>query len=494
MDHLNEDIQNNEVESSSEREIRQNARDLTNNIQSSADHLPFGTLLNNGSNTEVSDTNNLSAEQNINQCTALELYTADGANTSNNGDMDNTAAGPQLPQPISEELTELTYNSNHVALLRDSSDFDMNSSSRQDTHQTDQSSSNYDLSSDSNPENRGMDDTELLPSSSPFGSPLSPLVPQPVEAGYGEAERFMESDEVTSELSETYNADMDGSDNNDQVEIIDQLMAEENSDQERDTGRASSPDQGAILRIGNDNGNGNDDAIGASSGDYRLSGLAAIEERLIPNIASSSLHPRDSFMQRFRRILFILSNRRRRLIRLGLIAPESDETDENPRETLEHLAQSLGAPLEIDDLEDLRPRGPRPEENVPEDAVRFDTNLPAEHAYMGSNMNRVSGVNYLEAGQQHNLMLFMHQEILFPGEILPFMISGSVIDGSTTAQGQDGFLFGVCFPFINDKKNPTYLYGITCQIYEKGSDNRGNTFIKSRALQRFVIKSKELIG
>lgn len=305
------------------------------------------------------------------------------------------------------------------------------------------------------------------------------------EETVAEEERRMESDDVISAASETHNADTEES-GYEHVEDLDQLMPEENAeDAESDTARDSvSPNNNVANNLIIRNR--------VPSNDFSVPGF--VESRILPSVVPTSPSQRDTFMQRFRRILFILSSRRRRLIRSGLISMESDETDENPRETLEHLARSLGAPLEIDDLEDLRPRGSRPEESIPENAVRFDTNLPAEHFYMGSNLSRVSGVNYLEAGQQHNLLLFMHQEILFPGEILPFMISSLVIDGGLRPHGNDGLLFGICFPFINDKRNPTYLYGVTCQIYEKGSDNRGNTLIKSRALQRFLIKSKDIIG
>ncbi|XP_039962334.1 protein cereblon [Bactrocera tryoni] len=133
------------------------------------------------------------------------------------------------------------------------------------------------------------------------------------------------------------------------------------------------------------------------------------------------------------------------------------------------------------------------EEPEPENPVSFDTSLPAEHSYLGENMDRVSGVHYLEVGQQYNLMLFMHQHILFPGEVLPFMISGSIIESDMSAQ--NGLLFGVCFPTLcNSEDMDDNFYGVTCQIYEKGTDERGNTLIKSRALQRFVTKGSQITG
>uniref|UniRef100_A0A1A9X412 Protein cereblon n=1 Tax=Glossina brevipalpis TaxID=37001 RepID=A0A1A9X412_9MUSC len=223
------------------------------------------------------------------------------------------------------------------------------------------------------------------------------------------------------------------------------------------------------------------------------------------DVGPSELVRRDSFMQRFRRILFILSSRQRRLIRLGLASPDvenpegeagAEELSDGPNNTaLERIVQNLGLGLNhLNDIEQLTSSVATPsqqrQEEIPENAVRFDTNLPAEHSYMGSNMNRVSGVNYLEVDQHYHMTLFMHQHILFPGEILPFMISGSIIDGDIDAQ--NGFLFGVCFPVLD--LSAENLYGVTCQIYEKGTDDRGNTLIKSRALQRFVIKTDDLFG
>ncbi|XP_023302146.2 protein cereblon [Lucilia cuprina] len=222
--------------------------------------------------------------------------------------------------------------------------------------------------------------------------------------------------------------------------------------------------------------------------------------------------PRNSLMQRFRRILFILNNRRRRLIRLGLATPDvelpeaeanaemeaanEDTSDNDDAETAESLANEESNNMTMEQ-----------EEEMNENAVRFDTNLPAEHSYMGSNMNRVSGVNYLEVDQYVKLRLFIHQHVLFPGEVLPFMVNSSttIIEGDIDTQ--NGILFGVCFPCLSNNKSTAngdinvsasddkeqLLYGVTCQIYELGDDGRSNTLIKSRALQRFVTKASDLM-
>ncbi|XP_034113314.1 protein cereblon isoform X1 [Drosophila albomicans] len=129
------------------------------------------------------------------------------------------------------------------------------------------------------------------------------------------------------------------------------------------------------------------------------------------------------------------------------------------------------------------------------DDVRFDTNLPAEHSYFGNNLNRVPGVDYLEVGSTHRMLIFMHQHILFPGEVLPFMINGSIIDEEVNDAGRDGVIFGVGFPLMQPPDdNPHKLYGVTCQIYEKGESGNHLVFYKSRALQRIVINCDDIQG
>ncbi|XP_055847992.1 protein cereblon isoform X2 [Episyrphus balteatus] len=126
---------------------------------------------------------------------------------------------------------------------------------------------------------------------------------------------------------------------------------------------------------------------------------------------------------------------------------------------------------------------PDAEQRARDNEIRFDTNLPAEHSYLGTNMNRVSGVEYLDTGRIHRIMLFMHQHIIFPGEVLPFMIPGFIIEADIDSD--NGLLFGVAFGHVRCPKTQA-MYGVTCQIYEKGTDERGHTLIKSRALQRFI--------
>lgn len=58
----------------------------------------------------------------------------------------------------------------------------------------------------------------------------------------------------------------------------------------------------------------------------------------------------------------------------------------------------------------------------------------------------------------------------------------------STEFSDDGLLFGLVFNQLRNGINND-LYGVTCQIYEKGNDARDNVTIKSKAYQRFSIKN-----
>ncbi|XP_017849190.1 protein cereblon homolog isoform X2 [Drosophila busckii] len=182
----------------------------------------------------------------------------------------------------------------------------------------------------------------------------------------------------------------------------------------------------------------------------------------------AALLNRDNFLQRVRSMVFTQDRHRSR---------HSDESslDTNPDGGV------IGPPPPLDiDMEE---------------GVRFDTNLPAEHSYFGPNVNRVPGVDYLEVGSTHRMLIFMHQHILFPGEVLPFLIDGSIIDDEVQESGRDGVIFGVGFPLMQPPEdNQHKLYGVTCQIYEKGQSGTHFVFYKSRALQRIVINCDDING
>ncbi|XP_017873345.1 PREDICTED: protein cereblon homolog isoform X2 [Drosophila arizonae] len=187
----------------------------------------------------------------------------------------------------------------------------------------------------------------------------------------------------------------------------------------------------------------------------------------------ATLLRRENFLQRVRSMVFSQDRIRGRA---SDDANNADVINTVPDDTSE---ASPPPPLDVD----------------MEEGVRFDTNLPAEHSYFGTNLNRVPGVDYLEVGSTHRMLIFMHQHILFPGEVLPFMIDGNIIDEEIEDTGRDGVIFGVGFPLMQPPDdNPHKLYGVTCQIYEKGESGRQHVFYKSRALQRIVINCDDIQG
>lgn len=122
-------------------------------------------------------------------------------------------------------------------------------------------------------------------------------------------------------------------------------------------------------------------------------------------------------------------------------------------------------------------------ETSSENAERFDTELPPEHSYLG-NMNRVTGIGYLEEQLTYRLLIFVHHSLVFPGETLPMIIPDHLFDPTNFMD--EALLFGVVFPSIWKTTKPK-IYGVTCKVYEKRSDEHGNIIVKSRVHQRFVI-------
>lgn len=105
-------------------------------------------------------------------------------------------------------------------------------------------------------------------------------------------------------------------------------------------------------------------------------------------------------------------------------------------------------------------------------------------------MQRVPGVKYLEPYKSYDLPLIYHAALVFPGETLPMILPQNLLP--TTDANGDGLLFGLISREVkNSAKN--HLYGVTCQVYEKGNDNRDNVTLKSRAYQRFYIPKKEYV-
>lgn len=109
--------------------------------------------------------------------------------------------------------------------------------------------------------------------------------------------------------------------------------------------------------------------------------------------------------------------------------------------------------------------------------------------YLG-NLERVSGVQYLEPNKIYRLPIFFHDAIIFPGETLPMILTQQMF--MATQFSDDGLLFGLVFHGLRNNLNND-LYGVTCQIYAKGNDGRENISIKSKAYQRFCIKNDKYV-
>lgn len=105
--------------------------------------------------------------------------------------------------------------------------------------------------------------------------------------------------------------------------------------------------------------------------------------------------------------------------------------------------------------------------------------------YLGD-LERVSGVRYLEPNRNYTLPIITHSSLVFPGETLPMILSQHMFLSADF--NDDGLLFGLVFRELRNNQN-LHQFGVTCQIYEKGTDERDNVSIKSRAYQRFFIKT-----
>ncbi|XP_031632675.1 protein cereblon homolog [Contarinia nasturtii] len=121
------------------------------------------------------------------------------------------------------------------------------------------------------------------------------------------------------------------------------------------------------------------------------------------------------------------------------------------------------------------------------DIAAFDTDLPAEHNYLGA-LERVSGVEYLEPNRTYTLPIIFHNSLVFPGETLPMILAPNMFVPADN--NEDGILFGLVFRELRGNHNFN-LYGVTCLIYEKSTDDSESLTIKSRAYQRFFIRNNE---
>jgi cereblon len=120
-------------------------------------------------------------------------------------------------------------------------------------------------------------------------------------------------------------------------------------------------------------------------------------------------------------------------------------------------------------------------------ACQFDNELPMNHTYLGSNMENIRGTNFYDPGKIYDMPVCGHHSLVFPGEILPMiMIAESIF--AKTPESNEGLTFGLVFA---DEIDNEKVYGVTCQVFEKGVDLNGHITVKSKARQRFIVVRTE---
>lgn len=112
----------------------------------------------------------------------------------------------------------------------------------------------------------------------------------------------------------------------------------------------------------------------------------------------------------------------------------------------------------------------------------FDSELPTQHSYLGNTEN-VRGFAYFEPYKVFEIPVCEHHSLVFPGEILPMIMLEDRFF-SLSNNDEAGLVFGLIFQ--NEIANEKLTYGVTCQVFEKGTQN-GLVKIKSKAQQRFVV-------
>lgn len=110
-------------------------------------------------------------------------------------------------------------------------------------------------------------------------------------------------------------------------------------------------------------------------------------------------------------------------------------------------------------------------------------------------MDRVAGVQYLEPNRNYTIPVILNSSLVFPGETVPMILPQHMfLSAMVNESSEEGLLFGLIFRELQSNQIPKILYyGVTCQIYERSNDDapEGNVSIKSRAYQRFIIKTNE---
>lgn len=104
----------------------------------------------------------------------------------------------------------------------------------------------------------------------------------------------------------------------------------------------------------------------------------------------------------------------------------------------------------------------------------------------------MAGVQYLEPNRNYSLPIIFHNSLVFPGETVPMILSQNMLSVVMSEFKEEGLLFGLICRETRNYSNKN-LYGVTCQIYEKSTDDVDSVSIKSRACQRFFIKNNEYV-
>jgi cereblon len=100
----------------------------------------------------------------------------------------------------------------------------------------------------------------------------------------------------------------------------------------------------------------------------------------------------------------------------------------------------------------------------------------------------VSGISFFEVDKIYQLPIIGHHSLVMPGEILPMIISESIFEND----GSENLIFGLVFWENSEKvRTKETVFGVTCQVYEKGVDSFGHITLKSRAIQRFQVVPKD---
>lgn len=114
----------------------------------------------------------------------------------------------------------------------------------------------------------------------------------------------------------------------------------------------------------------------------------------------------------------------------------------------------------------------------------FDCEMPSLHSYLGETENVHVG-SYFEPGNIYDIPILPHHSLIFPNEIVPMIM----LNDRCLSRTEDSLVFGLNFEnFISGNKK---IYGVICEVYEKGVDHHGHITVKSKALQRYQVIEKD---